>query len=239
MIGYRELLGERLERTRDRGDLLLPVLGALAAAGELKIVDDDERDVVFRLEPARPGAHVEGRNRRRVVDEDRRLGKEPRRVREALDVLRRGESAAHLLRVDLSLGAEEPLNELLLRHFEAEDRDRFALEEPDVLRDVEREARLAHRGAPRDDDHIARVEPGGVLVEIDETAREPRDAYPRLVHALNLLEPLLEHVLDVHEPLAHPRLGDLEYLLLRGVEDGVRLAARRVGVLGDVGRRRG
>ncbi len=48
-----EFLREKLEATREFGDLLLTRLDLLAGRHELQVVDDDETDVVFLLEPPR------------------------------------------------------------------------------------------------------------------------------------------------------------------------------------------
>ena len=68
---------------------------------------------------------------------------------EALHRLLGGEAVAHLLGVDVGLGAEDAEAELLLRHLEREEADRLALANRDVLGDVQREGRLADRRAGR------------------------------------------------------------------------------------------
>src|SRR2546425_930688 len=67
-----QLLGQRLERAGDEGDLLLPALRVGGTLHHLQVVDDHQADVVLRLEAPRLGAHGEGREHRRVVDPDRR-----------------------------------------------------------------------------------------------------------------------------------------------------------------------
>src|SRR5213082_4006055 len=74
-----QLLGERLQRPRYLGDLLLPAVLALRAAHELEVVDDDEAELRrgVALQPPRLGAQLEDGERGRVVDEDGRVGEPP------------------------------------------------------------------------------------------------------------------------------------------------------------------
>src|SRR6266571_2293109 len=76
--GHVQLLGEPLQGAGDVGDLLLAVLDVARPRHELQVVDDDERDVVLGLEAPRLGPHRERRERRGVVDPDRRGAEEAR-----------------------------------------------------------------------------------------------------------------------------------------------------------------
>src|SRR5689334_24463413 len=49
--GNVELLGERLERTRDIGDFLLAILDVARTLHQLQVVDDHERNVVLGFQP--------------------------------------------------------------------------------------------------------------------------------------------------------------------------------------------
>ena len=84
--GAVELAGEDLQPTRDLRDLDLAVLDAprRARRHQLQVVDDDQPEVaVARLRAPRLGAHLHHRAVRVVVDEQRRLGETPDRVRQA------------------------------------------------------------------------------------------------------------------------------------------------------------
>ena len=65
-----QLLGQPLQRAADRRDLLLAVLDAAGARDELQVVDDHQAEAVLGLQAAALGAHLERRERGRVVDED-------------------------------------------------------------------------------------------------------------------------------------------------------------------------
>ena len=97
------------------------------------------------------------------------------RVRQLREVALAEEPGAQPVRVDAGLGRQHAQEQLLLRHFEAEEADRHVGLRADVLRDVEHEARLAHRRPRRDDDEVGRLEPGHHLVELDEPGRHAGD----------------------------------------------------------------
>ena len=67
------------------------------------------------------------------------------------------EPAAQAMRIDARLGGQHAHEQLFLRHFEAEHADRFIGPRAHVLRDVQHEARLAHRRPCRDDDEVRRL----------------------------------------------------------------------------------
>ena len=130
---------------------------------------------MLRLQAARLGAHLSTADRRRFVDEDARLGHAAERVRQAAVILLVEEAAAEAVRVDARLGRQHAHEQLLLRHFQAEEADRHVGLDADVLRDVEHEAGLPHRRAGRDEDQIRRLQPRRHLVEIDEAGRHAGD----------------------------------------------------------------
>ena len=106
-------------------------------------------------------------------------------------------------------------------HFHAENRHRqFA--HADMLGDIQRERGLAHRGPPGHDDHVARLQARGLLVEIGEAGRQPGDI-GRIVAVIELLDAvhhLAQHRLIRDEALRDARagFGDLEYPRLGLVE---------------------
>ena len=69
-----QLLGDRLQRTRDGRNLLLAVaLGARFARGhQLQVVDHDQLNIVVHFQSTRLRAELVDRQRRRVVDVERR-----------------------------------------------------------------------------------------------------------------------------------------------------------------------
>ena len=123
MHGQVQLLGQRLQRARDLGDLLLAAVLALAAAHELQVVDDDELQLGLGLavQAARLRPQLQDRQRGRVVDVDRRVGQAGRRLGELAELAVGEVAGAHPGQVDARLGAQHAHGELLLRHLERED----------------------------------------------------------------------------------------------------------------------
>ncbi len=120
---------------------------------------------------------------------------------------------------------------IFLRHFEAEHADGHVGLGPDVLRDVQHEARLAHRRARRDDDQIRGLQPRRHLVEIGEAGRHARDQLLARVQLFDGVETRLREVAQRDEAVADLVVGDREDCVLRFVEDdvGVLLGLVRVG----------
>ena len=192
MIGTPSSFARPFERPRDRRHFLLAALEPPAARHQLQVVDDQQVEAVLRLQPPRLGAHLEHADRCRVVDEHLGFGERAERVRQAAVVLLVQEPAAEAVRVDARLGRQHAHEQLLFRHFEAEEAHRHVGLRADVLRDVQHEAGLAHRRTRRHDDEIARLQAGRHLVEIVEAGRHAGD------RSLALLQ-----LLDGREAVAH------------------------------------
>ena len=127
------------------------------------------------MQPARARADLDRVQRRRLVDQDRRLVEAAERGRELLPVLRREAAGAQLVLVEAPDRADQPQRELRGAHFHREDDDRQPGRERDVLADVERERGLAHARPSGDDDEVARLQAGGHPVEIAEAGRHAGD----------------------------------------------------------------
>ena len=109
----------------------------------------------------------------------------------------------------------------------------------DVLGDVERESGLAHRRAAGHDDHVARLQTGGHLVQIVETGRHAGDVggiFP-VVKLLDAVDDIAQQRRDGPEALHRfgAGLGDLEHPLLGLVEQLLGVATGGVeGAGGDI-----
>src|SRR6266568_4938422 len=167
-----ELLGECLQRTGDVGDLLLAVLDVARPLHELQVVHDHERNIVLGLQPPCLRAHGERRQGGGIVNPDRRGAEQTRRARELGVIIVAQLAAAQPLCVYQPLRAEQPLHELVLGHFEREERDPGVVLDGGVLHDVQRQRRLPHRGSSGQDDQVGALEARGVPIEIDEPARD-------------------------------------------------------------------
>src|SRR5713226_3717659 len=230
-----QLLGQRLQGARDLGDLLLPVLLLVAPTHELEVIDHDQVEPVLRLHAPGLGPRLQHGEGGRIVDVDGRLRQSARRIGETGPVARVEVTGAHLVRVHLGLGAEQPLHELLLGHLEAQHQHPLVVLHPGVLGDVQREGGLAHGGAPRDDDEVARLEARRHPVEIVEAGGEPGDVLLAVVELLDVLEGILQDGPHREGRPLHPPLGDLEDQPLRVVEQLVHVVPGLVALPDDVG----
>ncbi len=96
---------------------------------------------------------------------------------------------------------------------------------------------LPHGGATRDDNQIGFLQPGGPLVEIRETRRQPRNLLIAVVEPIDPIDGGDHERFDCFETAAARQLlGDLEHPTLRLVEDLIVFAVpRTVGKIGDPG----
>src|SRR3954463_16351767 len=93
-----------------------------------------------------------------------------------------------------------------------------------MVRDLEREGALTHRGPGGEDHEVRGLETGGELVEVLEAAGEPGDVGAGLVEVADPLEGLDERVLEEDELAVGAPLGELEDELLRASDELLRLA---------------
>ncbi len=226
-----QLLGQPLHRTADVGDLLLAALHPALGAHQLQVVDDDQVEPVLGLEPPRLGPDLHRRHRRGVVDVEPRpvVGLEGGDQPVPLFLVE--PAGPELVEVDPPLAAQQAVEELLGCHLEREDRDRGALVDRRVLGDVERQRRLAHRGAGGEDDQVASLQPGGVLVELGVAGGEAGDRLALFRHLLDRAQRVVRDALDRDEPAAAAGLLQPEEALHRLVEDldGGAAGGRRLG----------
>ncbi len=89
-----------------------------------------------------------------------------------------------------------------------------------MLGQVHGETGLAHRRTAGDDDQISRLQPGRLVIEIDQPGPEPGNGIVRLEQGVDLVQRFGQQAADGHEALlvAQPRLGNLEHLPLGCVD---------------------
>jgi len=173
---------------------------------------------------------------RRLVDEDGRFVQLSEGRSEAVPIARIEPARAQLLRVDPADRSEEAKGKLRGAHFHREEEHGKLELEADVLGHVEREARLAHARAARDDDEVAVLQARGHLVEVDEPgglAGDRRRIAMQLVQAVHHVGEDVRHLREAFGG-APPGLADLEDARLGLVEELARLAPlRAVRAVGD------
>ena len=192
--------------------------------------------VVLLLEPAALGPDLHQRHVGAVVDEQRRVGDlahDPRQLGPLVLVL---QALAQVLELDGRLGRQDAHGDLGAAHLEREHRRRHVVLDRGGPGDVDAEGRLADRRPRRDDDHLARVQAVGELVELEEAGRHADQVVGATRGRLDLLHRLVEQVAEHVVVLAAALLGDGVDLGLGAVDDVVDVAlALGVAHLDDAG----
>ena len=171
---------------------------------ELEVVDHDDPDVVLALQAAAAGAQLGRGQVAAVVEEDLRFVEHRHRGGETGPVRVVEVPGPDLVRVDAAERRHEPHGELLRRHLHAEHDGREPGPDGRALHQVEGERGLSHRGAARHDDEVARLEPGGEPVEIDEPGRNPGQVARDVVQLVDPLHRPDEDLADRLRPARRP-----------------------------------
>ena len=190
----------------------------------------------FRLEPARLGPQLHGRDVGRVVDVHRRFRQRVHRRRDPREVELLEEPRAQPLRVDVGDARQHPEHQLLLAHLEAEDADGLALLDGGMLGDVEREARLADRWAGGEDDEVARLEAGRQRIEVGEARSDAGDLAAVGVQVVEPVVGVVQQRLERGEARVDAFLADREELGLGAVDGLLDLGRVLVADPGDPAR---
>ncbi len=202
---------------------------------QLQVVDHHEAEPLLLLQPTGLGPDLQQGDRRGVVDEQRRLCQRAEGITELAPVGVLEPSRAQAGGVDACFGGQQPVDDLELRHLQAEQQGRLLQPRRGEVADRQGEARLAHGRAGRQDEQVLRLESGGEPVEIVETRRQARDLGALLGECFDLLEGLVEQVPETLVLRGRGRLGDLIDQRLRAVHDRARVVGALVAQPGDGG----
>ena len=105
-----------------------------------------------------------------------------------------------------------------------------------MLRDVEREARLADRRAGGEDHEVALLEPGGQRVEVAEPRPDAADLAAVRVQVVEPVVRVVEQATEEREARRDPPLADREQLGLRAIDGLLDLGRVLVADAGDPAR---
>ena len=190
---------------------------------QLQVVYDDQVDAVLALQAPGFCPRLENGDPRGIVDVDRGLGQLAYLPRQAEPVVVAQAAGSKLVQIDPGLEAEQPLRDLLLGHFEAEDRHPFPGLDRGVAGHAQGQRRLADARTRREDDEIPRLQAGCQVVEIGKACVDPGDCGVAVVGPLDLLDGSVQDRLDAFEAARKPPFREGEDPLLRPVEELVHL----------------
>ena len=119
-----------------------------------------------------------------------------------------------LLIVDEALVGEQASGELLARHFEREERNGLVGRLCDVQRDVQRERRLAHAGARRDQQQVGFVQAVDLPIEVMQAGGETGNVAARFGQLLQAVVDIQQDLSNVLEAVARIFLAERINFLL-------------------------
>ena len=186
----------------------------------MEVVDHDEIQPVPVHDAPRLCTEFQDAEAGRVIDMDAAFGEDIGRLGQVAVVVLAKEAVPQALQVDLCPGAEQTLHELLGAHFQTENSDRCTVLRGRMLRDVHGKRRLSHRGAGRDDDHLARVHAVRHLIQLGVAGRQSGDHSLVLVEFLDGIDGIVDVGLDVREGTLEALLPHRKDLLLHVVDQG-------------------
>ena len=125
------------------------------------------------LHAPRLGAHLQERQTGRVINEYWRILQAVARTHDAPPFLARQHVFAEFLPIHAALRAQDALYQLLLTHFQTEERHPIG-SGCHVLRHIESKRSLTHRWARRQDDHLAALQTAEHLIKFIKTGRYTR-----------------------------------------------------------------
>src|SRR5450830_334696 len=237
--GAMQFLRQALQRARDLGDLGGPVVARLRTLHQLQVVDDDQAQLATLAgQAARPSAHLDRVQGRRLVDIQLRLVHLLDRVRQARPVFVVQLARTEAVLVELAVRTEHTHGQLGAAHLHREHGHGQARFDGDVFADVDGECRLAHGRTAGHDDPVARLQARGHAVEVDEAGRHAGDfagafAAVQLVDAFDHLGQQRLHGGPARRA-ARTLFGDGEDLRLGLVQHLLDfLALRAEGIAGD------
>ena len=181
------------------------------------------------------GAHLQNRKAGGVVNEQRGRRQLARRAGELREVALGQEAVADVTQVHPRARTQHTQHERFGGHFQAEHAHGQLLVNRHMLGDVHGERSFAHRRPRGDDDHFARMQPAGHLVQVGEPGGDAGQHALTVVEILDRGDGILDQVFDGLRLALHARFADLQNVALDFVHQHVHLALELVHAPNDVG----
>lgn len=124
-------------------------------------------------------------------------------------------TGTQLLGIDIRLHRQHTVDQLFLRHFQAEYHARKPFFDRHMLDDIQNKRRLTHRRTRRNQNKIGRLESRRPVIQIDKSGRNTRDGAVALRRRLNLFQNIQRHLADRHKLSASAALKQVKHRFLR------------------------
>ena len=181
---------------------------------------------MFGFQPAGARTHIHSSDARCIVDINIGAGKGICRVDEHRPILIAQLANAQALRIDIGFGAEHTLHQLLLAHFQAEERycfrcaaNLFSGTDRHILHHIERKSSFTHRRAGRQNDKITAMQTGGQVIQILKACRQTGKTIFIAHQRFDALERIKHDLIDRREISRFFPVGDFQYLTFGTVDD--------------------
>ncbi|GBD37060.1 hypothetical protein HRbin36_02190 [bacterium HR36] len=149
--------------------------GAAIRFDELQVVNDEQADIVAKFEPPSVGGDAEHVLRRGVVNKKFGLRKVVARRMQPPHFFSAKVALTEFVAVNACVATEQAFRQLNTRLFQADEKNRMALFQGDVPRDIQRECRFAHTRPGRDNDQFRVLQTRRFFVEIEEARGQAAD----------------------------------------------------------------
>src|SRR5690606_15149705 len=233
-----ELLGQRLERARNLGNLVDPAVAAgTGNLHQLQVVDHDQADLAVLARQAPSDLpHFRWGNTGGIVDEQLAIVEQVDRAGQARPVIVVELTGTHLGLVNTPQRGEHTNDDGLRRHLQRVDEDRLVAAHQGVFHQVHGEGGIIHRRTACNDDHVGRLQAAGEVVQVIKAGGQTGNCIAVVEQRVDAVDGLDQNVVDAHRATGfRPVLGDLEDLALGLVENLLAgTAFRRIGTVGDL-----
>ena len=214
-----QFFGDGLQRPGNDRDLLLTVLAVVAPGHQLKIIDHHKIEAGFRLLPTDLGAHFEGANARRVVNEYPAVAQLAGCAGEARPIFPLQLTGPNAMHIQGACRAQQAHAQLLLGHLQAKDGHLIL---PGVQRCVQShpqsQAGLACARPPGHDNQIGGLEAGGPFIQIRKPRRNAGDLFLLFVQLVDVFHRIGHDSAHWTKRAPHPAFRNPENVLLGVVQ---------------------
>ena len=221
--GQVQLPGKRFDGSGYFGDFQIPAIIGNRAFHELKIINDDHSQIMFLFQSSGFCPDCHGRYFRRVVNVNRRFGKDPGGVREPLPVIIAEKAIPQPRRIDSGLGAKHPHRKLLFGHFQGKYGAGNIVVDSGVSNNIQGQGGFSHTRTRRQNDQIRALKSGRQMIQPGKTSGHAGQKSFITLAFFQLINILINQGADVIEGRLDLVFGNFENSGFRKIQDIVNL----------------